>query len=98
MCIQSSYAVKNESNIYEFSLGDCVLSFLQDTAVKRASYVRCVASLLSKCSMNTKIKSKSYGPVILFVLKDIQSVAGSGKYRSNIEFSYLVLEEMHGDL
>jgi len=49
-----------------------------DTAAKRASYVRCVASLLSKCSMNTKLKAKSYGPVIEFVLKDVQSVAGSG--------------------
>nr|XP_058943375.1 ectopic P granules protein 5 homolog [Pocillopora verrucosa] len=49
-----------------------------DTAAKRASYVRCVASLLSKCSMDTKHKVKSYGPVIFFVLKDIESVAGSG--------------------
>ena len=51
----------------------------QDTAAKRASYVRCVASLLSKCSMDTKHKVKSYGPVIFFVLKDIESVAGSGQ-------------------
>ncbi|KAJ7394035.1 Ectopic P granules protein 5 [Desmophyllum pertusum] len=49
-----------------------------DTAAKRASYVRCVGSLLCKCSMNTKLKAKSYGPVILSVLKDIESVAGSG--------------------
>lgn len=51
--------------------------------MKRASYVRCVASLLSKCSINTKLKAKSYGPVILFVLKDIQSVAGTGKSETN---------------
>lgn len=51
--------------------------------MKRASYVRCVASLLSKCSMNTKVKAKSYGPVVLFVLKDIQSVAGSGQLKTN---------------
>jgi len=49
-----------------------------DTAVKRASYVRCVASLLSQCSTDTKLKAKSFGPVLLFVLKDIESVAGSG--------------------
>lgn len=49
-----------------------------DTAAKRASYVRCIARLLSTCSMDTKHKVKSYGPVILFVLKDIESVAGSG--------------------
>ena len=48
--------------------------------------------------MNTKIKAKSYGPVIVFALKDIQSVAGSGKHRSNIEFSHRVLEEMYGEL
>ena len=71
-----SRTVKNGLNYYFFLR---LPSNLQDTAVKRASYVRCVASLLSKCSMNTKLKAKSYGPVILFVLKDIQSVAGSGQ-------------------
>ena len=47
--------------------------------MKRASYVRCVASLLSRCSTDTKLKAKSFGPVILFVLKDTESVAGSGQ-------------------
>ena len=57
----------------------CIFPYLlQDTAVKRASYVRCVASLLSQCSTDTKLKAKSFGPVLLFVLKDIESVAGSG--------------------
>lgn len=75
--VQFRYAVKNKVMFINLVL-KTVLFFFQDTAVKRASYVRCVASLLSKCSLNTKIKSTSYGPVILFVLKDIQSVAGSG--------------------
>lgn len=49
-----------------------------DTAVKRSSYVRCVASLLSECSKDTKLKPQAFCPAILFVLEDIQSVAGSG--------------------
>lgn len=49
-----------------------------DTAVKRSSYVRCITSLLSECSIDAKLKPKSFGPAILFVLTDIQSVAGSG--------------------
>ena len=76
--VQFRYAVKNKVMFINLVLKTVLFFFFFFTAVKRASYVRCVASLLSKCSLNTKIKSTSYGPVILFVLKDIQSVAGSG--------------------
>ena len=48
--------------------------------MKRASYVRCVASLLSRCSTDKKLKATLFGPVISFVLTDIQSVAGSGQF------------------
>ncbi|XP_048581759.1 ectopic P granules protein 5 homolog isoform X2 [Nematostella vectensis] len=49
-----------------------------DTVPKREAYVKCIVSLLVRCSSNQKLPANLYPPIIEFILRDVECIAGSG--------------------